>query len=792
MAALAPSTARAAAIQPRVAIGGRSAAELGSVAIQSHVAASTRIDVTIGLPTPNRAAIAYAVAQIYDPKSPLYHHFMTPETFGAQFGPSVSDYNAVISWARANGMKVEETFKSRLMVVVSGQAATVEKAFNVHLGNYAVNGRTIQLPDKTPTVPASIAPKIAAVQGLDSSVLAVSNASQVNPLIPRAASSFGTGHNTGLSPTDINTAYNIAPLGMDGSGQTVALYELDNYNPSDILGYEAYYGITNADIEDINYLNYADPPSTYNAQGEVTLDIELVLAVAPRAKVLVYKGRNGFDTFALWAKIANDNLAKSISTSWATLEQTLWEPTEQTTFMQLAAQGQTVYAASGDSGAYNYSSWTFDPATDPYVCGVGGTQLTLGSGSSYGSETTWSGSGGGLSGYWLSVPSWQTGYGSSSSARNVPDVSLNASGSYFDIYMRGSWGIWEGTSCSAPVWAGYNALIDQQLASSGQQPLGLAMPPLYTIAKGSNYASDFHDITTGNNQHYNAITGYDDATGWGSPNGVNLLTDLTSYSSSAAPGAPQGVVASGSPSTVTLKWGKVYGATTYNVYRGTSTGAESMTPIVTGLTNPTYSNSGLTNNQNYYFKVAAVNSNGTGSLSPEAVGYPGGLPPFAPTNLAFTVDRDVVNLSWTQAVGCGYYDIFRGDMTNGEAWAPIATVSGASTTYTDHNVENYIHYFYKVAGRNASGTGPKSNEVNASPGDHPFGQDPLTITGTMSRAVLSWDAGFYATTFVVYRGTTPGGEDPAPIATGITSPTYTDNTIVNGNTYYYTVAGVNT
>ena len=156
---------------------------------------------------------------------------------------------------------------------------------------------------------------------------------------------------------------------------------------------------------------------------------------------------------------------------------------------------------------------------------------------------------------------------------------------------------------------------------------------------------------------------------------------------------------------------------------------------------------------------------------------PGALPA-APTGLASTVDRDQVTLTWNAAGGSGHYNIYRGDSANGEAWAPLATVYGNVLTYTDNNVQNYLHYYYKVAGTNATAVGPMSNEITASPGDHPFGQGSLAVSGSLTQAVLTWDAGFYANTFNVYRGTSPGGESATPFATGLASATYTDTTLV--------------
>jgi subtilase family serine protease len=165
---------------------------------------------------------------------------------------------------------------------------------------------------------------------------------------------------------------------------------------------------------------------------------------------------------------------------------------------------------------------------------------TNGAGGPWQSETAWADSGGGPSDDGLTIPSWQAGVANSSNAasttvRNVPDVAAEGN---FDNYLcdQGSCsGDWGGTSFAAPRWAGFLALINQQAVSNGNSTLGFINPALYTIGQGSSYNSDFHDITSGNNnngkgQSYNAVVGYDLVTGWGSPNGQNLINALAGSS----------------------------------------------------------------------------------------------------------------------------------------------------------------------------------------------------------------------------------------------------------------------
>src|SRR5262249_37948230 len=143
--------------------------------------------------------------------------------------------------------------------------------------------------------------------------------------------------------------------------------------------------------------------------------------------------------------------------------------------------------------------------------------------------------GGGISVVWP-IPSWQVGVVSaaskgSTSSRNVPDVSLNADpNTGYAIFYRNTWWIFGGTSCAAPLWASFTSLVNQKRASNGKSTLGFANPALYSIATGANYTTNYHDIADGStNLFYPAVTGYDDATGWGSFNGTNLLNSLANF-----------------------------------------------------------------------------------------------------------------------------------------------------------------------------------------------------------------------------------------------------------------------
>src|SRR5207248_34790 len=182
-----------------------------------------------------------------------------------------------------------------------------------------------------------------------------------------------------------------------------------------------------------------------------------------------------------------------------------------------------------------YSGPDLTPANNPYITVVGGTDLTMSSGgAAWIGETTWPGSGGGVSTTYA-IPSWQQGISmsanhGSATKRNLPDVSM-VGDSVFLIADKGQTYAVAGTSISAPLWAGFTALINQLALANGEPLVGFINPALYEFAKGSGVTSGFHDITTGNNKNssspnnFSAVGGYDLCTGWGTPK-VSLLTEL--------------------------------------------------------------------------------------------------------------------------------------------------------------------------------------------------------------------------------------------------------------------------
>jgi len=520
--------------------------------------ATNHLFVAIGLPLRNQAVLNELLRQLYDPHSTNFHKFLTPPEFTARFGPTERDYEAVIRFAEANGLTVARTHPNRVVLDVESSVSNVEQAFHVTLRVYRhpTEARDFFALDTEPSIPANL--PVIDVEGL-------SDYSRPHPKLrktdatvaaPKAGSApDGSGDYFG---NDFRNAY--APgVTLTGTGQMVGVLEFDGFYSSDIAAYatEAGNGRTNIVIQTVLLDSYNGVPTKGRNSGndEVSLDIEMAMAMAPGlSKIISFEaGPYGLPNDVLNSMLTFSNTVKQLSCSWG------WSggPTNTTDniFKSMEAVGQSFFNASGDSDAFTAGAGSVNgvdnpfldnaPSSSPYITQVGGTTLTMnGTGATYASETVWNqgggvGSSGGVSSYYA-IPGWQTnisnlaGRGGSASFRNIPDVAMNADEDMYIIYGgkgQGSDG-WGGTSFAAPLWAGFMALVNQQAAAVSSPPAGFINPAIYGIAAGPNYASCFHDITTGNNTWrsspnlFYATNGYDLCTGLGTPNGQNLINAL--------------------------------------------------------------------------------------------------------------------------------------------------------------------------------------------------------------------------------------------------------------------------
>jgi hypothetical protein len=533
-------------------------------------AATNQMSLSIGLPLHNSVGLKNFLQQVYDPTSLQYRQYLTSDKFTEQYGPTKQDVDALSVFARANGFKVTHTHPNRMLLNVSGSVDQVEKAFGIKMQVYQhpTEPREFFAPDTEPSVNANL--PILDISGLNNYELPrrarKPRKSASATATTTAATGTGSGTNGAFMAADIRAAY--APgVTLQGAGQTVAIVSFGTgYYPSDILAYEQSNNLSPVLVTNVLIDNASGQAASSVSAGqnqEVSLDIEMVIAMAPNvSQILVYESPALASFYSssyifpndLLNRIATDNSAKQINCSWnwgnGLRGLTGQDQTTDQIFQQMAAQGQTFFEASGDWGAFWGDGTTFAMnnndaplMTSPYITIVGGTQLsTTGPNGGWTSEATWNdkpaaaySSSGAISSTYT-IPSWQQGIdfsanGGSISMRNIPDVSMLAH-NVFTMSGNGAVVLLDGTSVASPLWAGFMALINQQAAAHGQPPVGFANPAIYAIGRSTNYAACFHDITTGNNTNsysptnFFAVPGYDLCTGWGTPTGQPLIDAL--------------------------------------------------------------------------------------------------------------------------------------------------------------------------------------------------------------------------------------------------------------------------
>ncbi|MFL5656848.1 MAG: protease pro-enzyme activation domain-containing protein [Ktedonobacteraceae bacterium] len=546
----------------RVPIQGQTAPLISRAQLLGAANAQQSLNLSIGLQPRNQQELEGLLRDMYDPHSSMYHRFLTSQEFADEFGPTPDQQQQVANYLRGQGFDVTSISPNGLLIDANATVVQAESTFQVAINNYQLGTHTFYANASAPTVPASLSSLIASIGGLDNSVKLHPLLQRLSPKSGKPGSGSRTTHakpnaQSGYGPADLVGAYDAGPLhqaGVLGNNQTVAVFELDGYQSSDVTQYLQTYNLGSPSIS--NVLVDGFNGSAGAGAIEVELDIEVVAAMAPKATQIVYEGPNTTqgvnDTYN---KIVTDNKAQVTTISWGECESASGAAelqTLDTIFKQGASEGIAMFAASGDSGAYdcNDSNLAVDsPAGDPNITGVGGTNLQINNGA-YGSESVWSnpsdtqrspqgsGGGGGISNT-FAQPSWQTGPGVknqySNGNREVPDVSADADpATGYAVYCTVSaagcssvgWIEVGGTSAGAPLWAGSTTTVNEYLQNQGKSRIGFANPVLYSLAGTQQQYTPFHDVTSGNNLYYPATTAYDLASGWGSPDIYNIARDI--------------------------------------------------------------------------------------------------------------------------------------------------------------------------------------------------------------------------------------------------------------------------
>jgi kumamolisin len=542
------------------------------------VAPTQTASLTIALRPRSPDALSAAFAQQH--AAPLAAP-LTPDDVATLVGPPQATVDAVAAFFQANGFTFQSVERDHLSLKVTGTLGQVQQTLGVQLGLYRDRaGHTFRAPATDPQVPASLASSIQAIFGLDT-----------YPALQRLYQQQSSPTPGQYTPADIRTAYNVTPLlnmGLNGAGQTIAIVGCDTFQLTDIQGFNTFFSLPGSTIHQVNV-----DVGPQGDQPETTLDLEWSHAMAPGATLDFYgfgDPTNGSCSLLSFLDALNqvktDNAASIVSISLGACEQSyISMPYGSSTLLVAlenalgagALEGESVFVASGDQGAYctdgsgNIVLGMSYPASSAYVTAVGGTRLNLNGDSTYQSETAWNGTctggngqpvpcgtGGGKSAA-ISEPSWQ----SNSSVpilptggwRGVPDVALDADPTTgYDIWWysptNNCFGLcpdFGGTSIGTPEWAGYAAMADQ----NANRRLGNLSPLLYGPSILSGRPNFYHDVVTGcdepvPNCNYTALPGWDFATGWGSPNACHVVLELGIAAGAAVATSPLGGAATNS------------------------------------------------------------------------------------------------------------------------------------------------------------------------------------------------------------------------------------------------------
>jgi subtilase family serine protease len=722
----------------------REATRTGAAQVIGRLPESQILQLDVVLPLRDQAGLEAFLKDAYDPASTSYRRFLSVAQFTERFGPSQADYDAVVHFATRNGFAVVGGTRDGMEVQIKGPVSAVESAFHVTMRtyNHPTESRTFYAPDREPTTDLPFA--LWHVSGLDNysvphpmyvkkSDYAKAHGIDADKVVSHATT--GSGPSASFLGSDMRAAY-YGGTALTGAGQNLGLFEFLGTDLTDLTTYFKNVGQTNNVPITLLSTDGTSTSCVDSRSGgdcddtEQTLDMTQAIGMAPGlASLVMYVGST--DTAIISAMTTHSPLPTTIGCSWG------WTPADPSTldpyFEKMAAQGQNFFAASGDSSTWSSSNEAW-PADDAHVVSVGGTDLvTAGAAGPWASETAWSDSGGGISPDGIAIPTWQqlagvitSGNKGSTTLRNGPDVSANANFTFYVCADQTACTANEygGTSFATPMWAGYIALVNQQLVANGESTVGFINPTIYAQnvsggALSAAYAADFHDITSGTSGSFSAGTGYDLVTGWGSPNGAGLINALAptspAFTLAASPTAVSVVVGSSGTSTVTTAVTGGFDSAIALTASGAPTGMTiSFSPASIAV--PGSGTSTVT--------LAVASSTATGTYSITVTGTGGGITHTATVSLSVTAaTTGSFNISVSPT--SGYLD--RGQ----SGYAVVtSTVSGgfdSAVTLSATGIPSGVTGSFSPSSITGSGTSHFTLRVAR---NAPTGTFPITITGT--------------------------------------------------------------
>jgi len=614
-----------------VALSGSHAPAAAS--LTARVAASHLLEMRIILSLRDEAALDRLLAQLHDPAAPQFHRWLTPAEFNARFAPRQAGFDAVQDWLKSEGVTITSADREGRYIDFTVPAGEAERLFNVTIAASADGRNYANLTD--PSIPAHLAGVIAQVDGLDNLRRAVPMARRLGPQSISGSAASGTpwylydGYE-GFGPADMRTFYDESDA-LDGHGQCIGLVEDSDWIDSAVTLFDQQFNLKTGPVSRV--LAGGINPGINGDETETLLDIQWAHAIAPAAALRVYLGPRMGNILASITQAVRDNrcAAIDISFGYCGTSPTFYSKTLDSLFKQAAAQGISVFVASGDDGVDNCLNMTpnvSEMAADPNVTGVGGTMFIPnydGNGDDVGfvPEQVWNEPGGGASGGGASKiftkPAFQeSNLTPNDGRRDVPDVAMIAGSPAVYLGNDDRTGghhafldcCWGGTSLGAPMFAGIAALINQNQGGR----IGNADWGLYQLGPNQNNSTvGLRDVTSGDN-HFNGVAGfsagpgYDQATGWGTPD----IDQLVAAWKSAVKPPPVPVTLGVRPRKLGLGRA-VFGAS----------GATTRARIVT-ITNParragmTVTLTSIETDQPALFSVSTSFANGCGTTLPPA------------------------------------------------------------------------------------------------------------------------------------------------------------------------------
>lgn len=537
--------------------GSQKPAMLRQAAVAGKPDPNERIEVSVLLRRRDDARSSALSAEALGEQPVEERQHLTHDEFKARHGVAPDDLARIESFAAEHNLTIERVHRGSRTVKLSGTVADMQRAFEAgDLFHVEEQGKRFRARSGSLTVPEDVSDAIVGVFGIDN-----------RPAVRRRAEAAPHalfGRSTSFSVPDVASLYNF-PAGLDGSGQCIAIIEINDVNGGKPTGggfrtsdLETYFKSIGVPMPKVTVIgvdgggNLPGPAPGFDS--EVTLDIQVAGAVAPGASLAVYFAPNTTQGFidCVNAALHDDvNKPSIVSISWGSPEDQPYSDPQLVHGLDQALQdavklGITVCAATGDNGSADQIPPEMDgkphvdaPGCSAFALACGGTKLTV-DGTTIKNEVVWNdgarsstpgATGGGVSnifarpGYQssLTIPKSPTG----NDGRGVPDVSAHAATSAgYKIFLNGKWSAIGGTSAVSPLYAGLLARINQQLVKLGKPHAGFINPLLYKAPAA------FRDITAGNNDMtgtlkvYDAAPGWDPCTGLGSPDGTAIMKAL--------------------------------------------------------------------------------------------------------------------------------------------------------------------------------------------------------------------------------------------------------------------------